>query len=277
MLRAGAIALAVVAGFALSAPAFAADLPVKAPPRAAPAVSSWTGLYVGGSVGARWTDTTWTTTCIGGFANCPLNGLSATRLATNNPVDFDSTSFRGGIFVGFNWQVAQHWILGIEGDWAWADNNKTARGIPGTVLPVDFPNTLDRSEVKHSWDASVRARAGILLNPNVLLFGTAGISWLHVKMTAVCVPGPDSWGCVTDSNTTTRVGWTAGGGLEWMVAANWLIRGEYRYADYGTSNETILTNADPGDPVRFDFRARTHTALFGIAYKFGPSAVVARY
>jgi opacity protein-like surface antigen len=157
MLRAGAIALAVVAGFALSAPAFAADLPVKAPPRAAPAVSSWTGLYVGGSVGARWTDTTWTTTCIGGFANCPLNGLSATRLATNNPVDFDSTSFRGGIFVGFNWQVAQHWILGIEGDWAWADNNKTARGIPGTVLPVDFPNTLDRSEVKHSWE---RERAG---------------------------------------------------------------------------------------------------------------------
>src|SRR5579862_8081847 len=41
-------ALAVVAAF----PAQAADMPLyKAPP---PAVFSWTGLYVGGDVGARW-------------------------------------------------------------------------------------------------------------------------------------------------------------------------------------------------------------------------------
>jgi outer membrane immunogenic protein len=277
MRRIGTYFLAAAAVVAIASSAEAADLPVKAPPPVAAPVSSWTGFYVGGSLGARWADTTWTTTCIGGFANCPLNGLSATRLATNNPVDFDSTSFRGGIYVGYNWQVTQRWVLGIEADWAWADNNKSARGIPGTVLPVDFPTTLDRSEVKHSWDASVRARAGILVNPNVLLFGTAGFSWLHVKTTAICVPGPSSWGCVTDSRTTTRLGWTAGGGLEWMVAANWLVRGEYRYADYGTFDGTILTNADPGDPVAFDLRIRTHTALFGIAYKFGPSAIVARH
>jgi outer membrane immunogenic protein len=29
-------------------------------------------------------------------------------------------------------------------------------------------------------------------------------------------------------------GWTVGGGLEWKLLQNWLLRGEYRYSDYGT-------------------------------------------
>ncbi len=94
---------AIAVGFSFSA--FAADMPVKAPP---PAVVSynWTGFYIGGAVGVRRSDTDWTTTCIGGVALCPLNGLLPARIATNNPAGFDDTGFKGGLYGGYNWEVS---------------------------------------------------------------------------------------------------------------------------------------------------------------------------
>jgi opacity protein-like surface antigen len=44
---------------ALSAPAVAADLPVKAAPPPV-VVSTWTGCYIGGSVGGAWAKSDWT-------------------------------------------------------------------------------------------------------------------------------------------------------------------------------------------------------------------------
>ncbi len=37
-----------------------------------------------------------------------------------------------------------------------------------------------------------------------------------------------------------RVGWTVGGGVEWMFAPDWSVIGEYNYMDFGTS--TITTS-----------------------------------
>src|SRR5262249_5746930 len=33
--------------------------------------------------------------------------------------------------------------------------------------------------------------------------------------------------------SNTRVGWTAGGGIEYAVTNNWSVRTEYRYSDFG--------------------------------------------
>ena len=49
---------------------------------------------------------------------------------------------------------------------------------------------------------------------------------LCVALADGCVPGP-----VTATATTTLTGWTAGGGIEAGFWGNWLVRGEYRYAD----------------------------------------------
>jgi opacity protein-like surface antigen len=34
---------------------------------------------------------------------------------------------------------------------------------------------------------------------------------------------------------TTQGGWVAGGGFEWMITNNWLLRGEYLYYSLGNS------------------------------------------
>jgi outer membrane immunogenic protein len=155
----------------VAAPARAADIsarPVyKTAPVAAPLPYNWTGFYIGGSLGGRWAEPVWTTTClIPGFspANpCPTGGLPA-RLAFNNPASFDSASLRGGIYGGYNWQLNPTWVVGIEGDFGWAKNRKTIAGIPGAEDPAIAGSPgLDTSTVKETWDAGIRGRLGFLV------------------------------------------------------------------------------------------------------------------
>jgi outer membrane immunogenic protein len=275
-LRLGAV---VLSALVFACPALAADLPVKArPPAAAPIPSSWTGFYVGGSIGARWADPVWTTTCL-----APMAGgcFDPARLAVNNPAGFDSTSLRGGVYGGYNWQLAPMWVVGVEGDFAWARNRKTIAGIPGADQPGFAPG--DTATVKQTWDAGVRGRVGFLIDPKVLLFATGGASWTRLEATAFCgtpfgaaggfcTPGFAFFGTAwTLSKTLT--GWTLGGGIEWMLAPQWLVRGEYRYADYGRLSGRFFPGFNGavvnGEAIDANVRLRTHTALFGIADRFG--------
>ncbi len=46
------------------------------------------------------------------------------------------------------------------------------------------------------------------------------------------------------STSDTRVGWTAGLGLEYMVWSNWSVKFEYLYADLGTADGRAATGVD---------------------------------
>jgi outer membrane immunogenic protein len=265
----------------------AADMPLKAPPPAV-AVASWTGPYLGVDVGMRSTRTDATTTSCGG-ANIPAGGctsqnLPASSLATTAP--FDATAFRLGGYLGYNWQVAPKWVVGIEGDIGSAD--KTA-AIGGMINPGQgFGAALDSLAVKTTWDASARGRVGYLVTPSFLLYATGGAAWLHFEATSNCGPGPFNGfffltacnpGMLvpnTLSHSTTAVGWTIGGGGEIMLWNNWFARAEYRYADFGTASYSDNRVAPLfGQAATYDVHVRTHTALFGLAYKFDLGAPVA--
>jgi outer membrane immunogenic protein len=69
-------------------------------------------------------------------------------------------------------------VVGWEGDIAWANNNKTIVGIPGLESPtVAGAPGGDFSNIKQTWDASIRGRAGFLAVPSVLLYATGGALW----------------------------------------------------------------------------------------------------
>jgi outer membrane immunogenic protein len=282
----------VLLALAAAGPVVAADMRVKAPVYKAPpamvAAHNWTGFYVGGSIGGRWADPVWTTTCL-----APMAGgcFDPARLAFNNPARFDSASFRGGVYGGYNWQLAPMWVVGVEGDFAWARNRKTIAGIPGADQPTFAPG--DTATVKQTWDAGVRGRVGFLIDPKVLLFATGGASWTRLEATAFCgTPFAAGGFCDPISNffgtastlSKTLTGWTVGGGIEWMFAHNWLARGEYRYADYGRLSGRFFPGFNGvvvyGEAIDANVKLQTHTGLFGIAYKFGDfgkGPVVARY
>lgn len=85
-------------GLALSAPAKAADVPVKAPVyKAAPAPAfNWTGFYFGGHIGYG---------------------------EAEDPIGATIDGMIGGVQVGYNWHFSRNWVFGIEADIAGTDMN----------------------------------------------------------------------------------------------------------------------------------------------------------
>ena len=60
--------------------------------------------------------------------------------------------------------------------------------------------------------------------------------------------------------STTRVGWTVGGGLQYAVTNNWSVRAEYRFTDFGRINQTIFSDTNSLDiPDSSLYRKPPHT------------------
>jgi outer membrane immunogenic protein len=222
------------AGIALaafcSAPAFAADLPVKAPaPAPAPAqLWEWNGCYIGIAGGGAWGRTHNYDTSPG------LVGLTVT-----NPYNL-SGAIVGGT-VGCNYQI-QQWVLGIEDDFSWTNKREIANEIP----PFDITATF---AVKERWLDTLRGRVGHKFGAQnqYLLYLTGGAAFAGTTATT-CVPG-----VFCDSVSNTRVGWTVGGGLEVAIFPSvpvphnwWSVKVEYLYVDFGSKdynfNPTLTTN-----------------------------------
>lgn len=228
-----------------------------------PVAMSWNGLYVGLGYGARISRTDLATTSeqLGAFP-VPLSAR-----ATSLP--FDGTGFRASPYIGFNWQFSPQWIAGVEGDAGFAGQTTTRQGFPFSPAFGGFnEGAADSLKVKTTWDTSLRGRLGYLLTPAIQGYLTGGVAWQHYEVISTCA----SEGCVSRNlipalveNSTTRVGWTAGGGLETLLSGRWLARGEYRYGDFGTASFTIARKVTVDT---FDVRLRTHTISFGLAYKF---------
>jgi outer membrane immunogenic protein len=216
-----------------------------------------------------------------------------------NPIDptspraYNPSGFRAGGYVGYNWQVNAIYVVGLEADIAWAQKSQTANGLPGCaghfvavgvasgcVLGFAGGGTpgTDFASVDMRWDASLRVRAGYMV-ANLWFYGTGGVAWQNMTTTGICDSFTTSDYCHQAfgprvgpqfiENSRTRIGWTVGGGLEAKIVGNWLLRGEYRYADFGTWNEVLaFTPAGAGsNTYRYQLSVQTHIVTFGFGYK----------
>ena len=117
---------------------------------------------------------------------------------------------------------------------------------------------------------SFRGRAGYLVTPELQIYATGGAAAQKVSATLVC-SNTGAAGCVgagvTSTSSATRWGYTVGGGIEWKVWNNVLVRGEYRYNDYGTWKQSAFTNQIEEFA---DVHLKSHMLTFSIAYLFGP-------
>lgn len=282
----GALSLLGLAAMATSASG--ADLaarPVyKAPPPAIAPVFNWTGFYLGGELGEKWGQGNWTTTSTSDFPG--------TIVDASSPRNYDPSGFRAGGYAGYNWQVTD-WVVGLEASGAWTNSTASAAGIPGCSI-LCFPFApgpgVDVASVRIGWDASARVRLGYLVTPGVLFYGTGGVAWQEVQASGFCQHSAGDPVCSvaagtpfdTETNSKVLTGWTIGGGIEARIYGNWLLRGEYRYSNFGSFNGVLPFNssgAPPGtDFIRYNLAVNTHIATVGLAYKFdwaGP--VVAGY
>jgi outer membrane immunogenic protein len=193
----------VVAG---AGAASAADLPVKAPPRAVPVapvyMTDWAGFYIGVNGGFGWADDKFDT--LPTWNRKPSGGLV-------------------GGHAGYNWQTGSV-VGGLEVDFDGADISKTFTPVMG----VSAKEKTDEL-------ATARARLGYLVLPALLAYGTAGAAWGHTENSAT-VAG------VTTTDGNNQFGWTAGAGLEYKIWDHIIARAEYLHYDFGKTSTTNFGN-----------------------------------
>ncbi|MBN8981505.1 MAG: porin family protein [Rhizobiales bacterium] len=146
----------------------------------------------------------------------------------------------GGGTVGYNLMVTPNMLLGIEGEAAAANIKQTA-----VFPPVTWVDTTRAF-------GSITGRVGYVAGP-VLIYGKGGVDFANNKMAATTAGAT-----VTDAQT--HVGWTGGGGVEYMFAPSWSLKGEYLYAQFG--NKAYFANTVQSGDLKL------HTVKGGINYHF---------
>jgi outer membrane immunogenic protein len=247
---AGAVLLASL----MAAPAFAADLPVKARPYQQPIFApSWTGLYIGGQVGYANAD--WGNSPL--FADLPFN----TPFAAGVPVGGASgDGVTGGGHVGYNYQMS-NWVFGIETDFNWtaAKNNSFTNITVGPGLAFSTTRDLE-------YYGTVRGRLGYAAWANTLLYVTGG--WAYGKSNSTIAGVGFIGGPFVTSASNTHSGWTVGVGVDYMIAANWIVGAEYKHIDLGSETYTYVFPILGGTPVTGTSDLTIDEVTARVAYKF---------
>jgi outer membrane immunogenic protein len=254
-------------------PAFAADLPLKAPPMVAAVPYSWTGCHVGGHVGAGWDHTTYSDP----GTTVPPFGLIQNFANPGQSFSADSgAGFLGGIQAGCDYQFANHWVLGFGGDFSGTDlhsltNDPFFVGKNGN--PVTFSSRTDEI-------ATITGRVGYAWD-RFMLYGKGGAAYAHDSFAQTnsfginnaflgCVPpGGGFVGCNTAANAD-QWGWTAGVGLEWAFAGNWSAMIEYDHYGFGarTLAMSVTNSAAPIAPANLNVSQNIDAVKIGINYRF---------
>jgi outer membrane immunogenic protein len=266
--------LAATAGavaFATVGTAGAADLPVKAPPMAAPpVVYTWTGCYLTGGIGyGMWNQD----------HDLFFNGAIDRNLAAAN-VQLTPTETAGGrgwlgrVGAGCDYQFNNNFVVGVFGDYDWRDMKTHDLANMGTIFDASEKN-------RSAW--AIGGRVGYLPYPNLLTFVSGGWTEAHYDGMNLLTAFLPQVATPFSVNSHTYSGWFIGGGYEyrlpWWQNVSW--KTEYRFASYDHADLPIF--ATVGN-VTFDTGARFHMEKFdqtvttSLVWRFnwgGP--VVARY
>jgi outer membrane immunogenic protein len=249
----------------IGAAAFAADMPSRgAVYTKAPVVPpyNWTGFYVGGTVGGLWNSQTahWDP-----LPSPPAFGANAIMS------DLKAGSFVGGVHGGYNWQFANSWVAGIEADWSWSGANVSAT-TPWTFFVSNNlvgPGVETTLSSKLNWLATARGRIGYLVTPQALVYVTGGAAWGGFDYSASAVYVNNDY-TAASSFSSTKTGYVVGGGVEYALWSNWLLRWEYQFYRLQGASITAASTAFPALPSGFRWdNSDTHVVRAGVSYKFG--------
>jgi outer membrane immunogenic protein len=224
------LSLCTAALFAVTTVAYAADYEPPPAPEA-----SWTGPYIGAFVMGVGVESHYDAVC-------------------NDPADciFDPEmsgfTWGGGVLAGFNFELGDGFLLGVEGDWGWAGK-------------IDNDDPVEATEMKIKDIATLRARAGYIFNDDTLFYATGGAAWVRTTFGGeVGDPADPARPFIDDTQWTT--GWTVGGGIEHAFNESLHARLEYLYL--GLPDEEY--DLDVGT-VHLDFEG-IHLIRAGLTYNF---------
>ena len=177
-----------------------------------------------------------------------------------------------GVQTGYNWQLGI-WLAGIEGDIAISGQRpKPTFACPDTICNPFGPvvATFDQG-LKMEGYATLRARIGAAVTPDVLVYTTGGLAAADFRPVGLLASFDDSGASVVNRFDTLKVklGWAAGLGVEAHLGGSWTGRFEYLHVDFGTTTSSAI-NEMSAPVAKFDFASRITDDIVrvGVNYKF---------
>lgn len=246
---------------------------------APPAVTSWTGFYIGANAGYGWGKSG-----VSLLARDPGSAFFDSNWSPQAP-SFDTSGALGGVQLGYNWQLGPSWLIGVETDFNLSD-------IKGSGSANSLARSITTSaEERIKWFGTIRGRLGYLPIDPLLVYATGGLAYGRIEQSvSLSNTGPLNSGvvagfydiacpgfttCMSGSETRTAVGWTLGGGLEFRFWRNATVKAEYLFVNLG-ENDFVMTalatqfpaGTTPGSyKVHFD-STRFHTGRIGVNFNF---------
>jgi len=249
-------ALALITGHT----ALAADLPAKTYTKApvyVPPVYNWTGFYIGGNIGGGW------------------DSFKATEIAPGNAAFPVGTAFTpnhgsgwlGGVQAGYNYQF-NHVVLGVEGEYSWADFSGTA-STTSLTIPLIASNTTDKLKDFALFTGRVGYAEG-----SWLFYVKGGGAWGDTSSSSVSTFGGVQ--NATLGSGSTHSGYVVGAGVEWGFAPNWSAKIEYDHIGFDSRTVAIVS---PTLPTTFTTdNVNVDMVRVGVNYRFNwGTPVVAKY
>ncbi|HET7847797.1 MAG TPA: outer membrane beta-barrel protein [Pseudolabrys sp.] len=221
-----------------------------------PPIWNWTGIYLGGHVGAALTTTN--------FSDPFGSSLFGDNVR--------SPGLLAGAQIGVNWQPAgAPWVFGAEADISGldADGTNTCSAFSEFFVSANCrvrPNAI----------GTITGRIGYAAGPagRTLLYLKGGAAWLSEN---VDVTTNGAFVLPQTSVSRTKWGWTAGAGVEQALTPAWSVKLEYDYLHFGSDRFTTPEGAVFIPGLGFFATAReaasysqnVHAVKLGLNYKFG--------
>lgn len=269
--------LLAAAAAVISSAAFAADLPSKKAPilPPPPPPPAWTGFYLGLNAGYGWSASR---DSVFGYSDAVGDGFGALVRGGALPgsVSLSNDAFIGGGQLGYNYQFNANFVAGVEADIQGVATNTATAGYAAGGAYVQATRSLD-------YLGTVRGRLGYAVVPSLFVYATGGLAYGQANLSqSFYAPGLAPTLFTATSFADTRVGWTAGGGAEWLFSPSWGAKLEYLYYDLGsvTAPQSVYNNGNVSIAAvssRFD----GHVVRAGVNYHFNlfraPAPVAAKF
>ena len=284
----------------VAAPTVLADLPSFKGP--APLLVSppplWTGLHAGVNVGGSFDVNARSHSVAADLFDDfnPAAAGAAAAASVAREAEGTYANLIGGGQFGYDHQFSNNMIAGAEADLQGAPGSSPAIAFQSAATdPIGTPTTmLTSGQFRHSldWLGTLRGRIGILATPALLVYGSGGLAYGGVSLSTAYatadLAGVYGAGSGYASHSDARLGWTGGGGVEWMFAPAWSAKLEYLYTDLGTASANTVvagTNSTTGAAgyayaASTTYRFTSNLVRAGLNYHFNwsePVSVVAKY
>jgi outer membrane immunogenic protein len=226
----------------------------------------WTGFYVGVNAGAALGRSSLLSSVDSGsqanyFLPPDVAQIDGIGRQSGRP-----TGFTGGVQAGYNYQ-ADSVVYGLEADFDAFDlsDSRTFSAPFNSNPATSF--TLNQS-VRTDWLFTLRPRIG-LATDHFLLYATGGLAVTRLKYHEEYVDNFNP-GSETGSFAKTKLGWTAGAGMEWALGNHWTLKGEYLFTDFNSATENSILAVPAGRNDQFDHSVSltAHVVRLGLNYKF---------